>query len=103
MRQAKRKAMDSQLKNLLPGQTYFIVMFHDEDLKVPLVQTLIFIKDGRRPDGSEFFLFRELTPHGGQSKFVVDKKDAKRVLLDQAGLLRKLKSCFDGKLATTPP
>jgi hypothetical protein len=71
-------------------------------LKVPVVQTLVYVEDGRRPDGSEFYLFRELSSHGKESKFVVDKKDAKRMLLDQNGLLAKLKSCFDRKLATPP-
>lgn len=90
------------MEKLVPGQTYFIVVFNDGDLKVPLVQTLIYVKDGRRGDGSECHLFRELSAHGEESEFFVDKKDAKRLLLDQSGLLAKLKSCFDGKLATPP-
>jgi hypothetical protein len=91
------------MEKLVPGHTYFVVMFNDEDLMVPVVQTLVFVEDGRRADGSEFFLFRELSAHGKESKFLVDKKDAKHLVLDQTGLLKKLKGCFDGKLATTPP
>jgi len=90
------------MEKLVAGQTYFIVVFNDEDLKVPVVQTLVYVEDGRRGDGSEFHLFRELSAQGKESKYVVDKKDAKRMLLDQKGLLAKLKSCFDGKLATSP-
>jgi hypothetical protein len=90
------------MEKLVSGQTYFIVVFNDGDLKMPLVQTLIYVKDGRRGDGSECHLFRELSAHGEEAEFFVDKKDAKRLLLDQSGLLAKLKSCFDGTLSTPP-
>lgn len=90
------------MEKLAPGQTYFVVVFNDGDLKVPLVQTLIYVKDGRRSDGSECHLFRELSAQGEESEFFVDKKDAKHLLLDQNGLLAKLKKCFDGELATGP-
>lgn len=90
------------MEKLTPGQMYFIVMFEDEDLKVPLVQTLIFVENRRRDDGSEFFLFRDLSARGEESKFMVDKKDAERLLLDQDGLLTKLKKCFDGTIGRLP-
>lgn len=93
----------SQVGRFVSGQPYFIVMFDDENLTVPIVQTLLYVESEKRDDGSEFFLFRELLPSGEESKFFVDQEHADDLVLDQAGLLKKLKHCFDGKLATTPP
>lgn len=93
----------SSSERFLPGHVYFIVVFSDENLMVPIVQTLVFVKRGKRDDGSRFFLFRELPPHGEESKLIVDEKQADHLVLDQAELLNKLRHSFDGKLATTPP
>ena len=75
-------------------------MFHDEDLKIPVVQTLIFEKIGKRKNGSEFLLFRQIPPQGAESKFIVEKEHIDRLLLDEKGLLDKLTRSFDGKLAS---
>lgn len=91
----------SMLERLVPGNSYFIVMFHDEDLRIPVVQTLIFVKMEKRANGSEFLLFRQIPPQGDESKFVVEKEHAERLLLDQRGLIEKLQKSFDGKLAVS--
>jgi hypothetical protein len=90
------------LERFVPGQVYFTVMFHDEDLQVPVVQTLIFVEERQRDDGSAFLLFRQIPPQGEESKFIVDRKDERKLLLDRSELIDKLKDCFDGKLATPP-
>lgn len=90
----------SRLERFESGQTYFIVMFHDEDLKTPVVQTLIFEKIGKRENGREFLLFRQIPPQGKESKFIVEEEHVEQLLLDKEGLLGKLKRCFDGKLAS---
>jgi hypothetical protein len=87
------------LERFIPGHPYFIVMFHDEDLKIPVVQTLIFSKVGKRDNGTEFLLFRQIPPQGEESKFIVEKEHVERLLLDQNGLMDKLQKTFDGKLA----
>ena len=91
------------MERLVPGQVYFIVVFNDEDLKVPLVQTLIFVKDGQRNDGTECHLFRQLSAQDDESDFFVDKKDARDLLLDHDALLVKLRRCFEGTLAAGSP
>lgn len=90
------------MDELVPGKTYFIVLFHDEDLKVPIVQTLIYDREGRRGNGIECYLFRDVSSHQQEPRFYVDKKDATHLLVDQDGLLDKLRRCFEGKLATGP-
>jgi hypothetical protein len=93
----------NRLERFKPGQVYFIVMFHDEDLKIPVVQTLIFEKIGKRKNGSEFLLFRQIPPQGAESKFIVEKEHVEQLLLDEKGLVDKLKRSFDGKLASGAP
>jgi len=34
-----------RMEKLVAGQTYFIVVFNDEDLKVSVVQTLVYVED----------------------------------------------------------
>jgi hypothetical protein len=95
--------MNSSSIRLVRGQTYFIVMFDDENLTIPLVQTLIYRENGRRADGTSYFLFKELHVGGKQSDFFVNEADLDHLVLDRAGLLRKLKDSFDGTLSTSPP
>lgn len=54
--------MNSKRKRFALGQTYFAVVFADENLTVPIVQTLVYIKKERGDDRRDYFLFRELTP-----------------------------------------
>ena len=87
------------MDDLVPGKTYFIVLFDDHDLTVPIVQTLIYEREGKRGNGVECYLFRDVSSHEKQAGFYVDKRDAEHMLLDPDGLLDKLKGCFDRKLA----
>lgn len=87
---------------LVHGRAYFIVMFNDDDLRIPVVQTLIYMEESKRNDGTEIFLFRELRSDGTEPKFFVNTQDVDQLLLDEAGLIEKLRKCFEGKLSEPP-
>jgi hypothetical protein len=91
----RRSAMNVSLAPLDLDRAYFIVMFDDE-------YTLIFLGESRRSDGTEIFLFREIRSDGTEPKFFVNKQDADHLLLDEAGLIAKLRKCFEGKLSEPP-
>lgn len=88
--------MSDQLAEMIEGRTYFIVMFDDEDLRIPVVQTLIFLHEGKRADGSEYYLFREVGKDDEEARFFVNREDAASLLLNETMLLTKLRKCFDG-------
>ena len=80
-----------------PNATYFVVMFEDEELTVPIVQTLLYLEQGKLDNGTECYFFQDL---GRNEKCFVRREDADHLVLDGAGLIQKLKDAFDGKLAT---
>ncbi len=92
----------STIDRFVQGQTYFIVMFDDKELTVPIVQTLTYLKRGERSNGTKYYLFKELGRATKKANFLVDEKNADDLVLDQAGLIQQLKDCFAGKLATSP-
>jgi hypothetical protein len=79
----------------LPGDTYFIVAFSDEKLAIPVVQTLIFEKTGTRDNGTRFFLFRYIPVEGAEVPFLVEEGQTDHLVLDQDGLLERLRDCFN--------
>lgn len=85
-----------------PNQAYFIVVFEDEDLTIPLVQTLLFKEVGMRADGTEYYMFHELHSDGEPTALVLDAEHAKHLVLDRDELLEKLARSATGRLATTP-
>ena len=95
--------MNARSNRFVAGQTYFIVMFQDEILTVPIVQTLSYEEEGTRTNGTKYFLFREHHLGDKSSKFFVNEEDADHLVLDRERLIQKLKNCFDGTLLTSPP
>lgn len=87
---------------LTVGEVYFIVLFDDADLRIPIVQTLIYCGEKARGNGTKYFSFRELHRDGAETQFGVDPGDASHLLLDRSGLLDKLNRCFNGELAKPP-
>ena len=94
--------MNKQVDRFQPECAYFIVIFADEALSIPIVQTLVFDSAGERTNGIKYFLFRELLSDGQEQNFVVDEDQADEIVLDQVGLLEKLKNCFGGNLSFSP-
>lgn len=95
--------MSAQLPHFITGNAYFIVTFGDENLTVPIVQTLIFEEQQKRTDGTAYFLFKELRAMEEDSRIFLDEEDASALVLDRKGLIARLKKCFSGQLPYTPP
>jgi len=94
--------VNSKTDRFITGQIYFIVMFDDENLTVPIVQTLRFVKKGERRNGSKYYLFKQLGCDAKRRDFLVDEKDAEHLVVDHPGLIRELRDCFSGRLSTSP-
>jgi hypothetical protein len=77
------------------GQVYFIVMYDDERLAVPVVQTLVYLGEGRSRDGRLEFRFKEIKPTKEPSLFVVDQEHADDLVVDQDGLIERLRNVPD--------
>lgn len=77
---------------LLPGATYFILMYADECLAIPLVQTLVYREQRIREDGSLEFIFREIRPHDHETVFSVRVDDIESLVLDQPELIYQLQN-----------
>ena len=82
-----------QLKRLKPGKVYFILLFADDGLKVPHIQTLIFQRSGVLADGTPAHFFDLVTDEDSRS-FFVREQDAEDLLLEPAELLQRLKDVF---------
>ena len=80
-------------ENLVSGEVYFIVLFDDEELTIPVIQTLIFQKaEVGENSGEQLYLFQEIKPHDKESTFFVRKDDVDTLVLDHNELIAKLKA-----------
>ncbi len=81
-------------ERFIPGQTYFIVMFQDEAMTVPVVQTLTYERASPQDGDVKNFLFREVPIDGEGSIVAINKEHAEHLILDKEELLTKLTSCL---------
>ena len=95
--------MSEQADRFVQGRAYFIVVYNDENLSIPIVQTLIFVKRSVRDNGIKCLRFRELHAQGKETGFYVDEEHADHLVLDHIGLLKYLQASLDGKILNTPP
>ncbi len=86
--------METNLLGLSQGKIYFIVTFFDEELTIPIVQTLKFLEEGKRSNGKKYFLFTQLLPKN-ETKFIVEEDHLAELVVNGAGLLDKLTECFN--------
>ena len=84
---------------LVPGKCYYIVVFEDEALSEPIIQTLRYRSRTTRGDGTVCYLFEELGTEQPSSDFGVDETDLSHLVLDEDALLKKLQRAFAGTLA----
>lgn len=75
----------------IQGEPYFIVMYEDEALSIPVVQTLLFEKSLSGEHGVDH-LFREIGANGDTRAFKVANDQVEELLLDLEGLIEKLRS-----------
>jgi hypothetical protein len=79
------------------GEIYFIVMFSDGNLSIPVVQTLEFIETRVRSDGCRYALFRQYNSVEKESLFSVDSDKVDTLVLDKDQLMLVLARCFAGR------
>jgi hypothetical protein len=80
------------------SQPYFLVKFEDRDLKVPLIETLVFEKEAAAADGSPRLLFRSLS-NQDEPKIALLPEHAEHLVSTPSELLEKLAKSFAGTLA----
>ena len=95
--------MSSHGERFVPGKAYFIVVYDDENLSVPIVQTLIFVERNVRYNGIKCLRFRERHADGEEKGFFVDEEHADHLVHDLPGLIKQLNACLDGRIRHTPP
>lgn len=86
-------------KTFRPGQLYFVVMFDDEAMSIPVIQTLIFKRAAVREGGKNCYLFTEIPVKGPHSTIFVDEEDVDHLVLDKHALVEMLSDAFgqDGR------
>lgn len=70
------------------GSVYFIVLYSDGALTVPIIQTLIFIE--KRERESIEYLFREVGARGEEIQFAVKEDHVDELVVDLKGLIERL-------------
>lgn len=90
------------LDGLKLGEIYFIVVFDDEDLSIPIIQTLRYI--GELSDDSESInVYFSLFGHSDEESTIFVRKDnVPDLVLDRTQLLRFLELGFSGELSRSP-
>jgi hypothetical protein len=73
----------------VPGQAYFLVLFEDKNLKIPVIQTLIFKERRAGKEGFEYF-FREIGRESDDALYLVHERDRDELVVDKAGLIALL-------------
>ena len=81
-------------KNLVVGGVYFIVMYEDDDLCIPAIQTLIYVESMIRPTGGLTHFFRDISANKNAQRFHVHEEQVDDLLLDWQGLMETLGDCY---------
>jgi len=81
---------------LVQESTYFILLFEDEALTVPLIQTLIYVGPRKSDAGIDGHLFDYLKPDDEVSGFFVEAIHLEELVTDREGLIRKLQAIGGG-------
>jgi len=78
-------------RKLEKNNVYFIILFSDKDMDIPVIQTLVYQEKKVAEDGSSFlYLFNEIKPHDDESMFFVQEDDIEKLVVDKKGLVEKL-------------
>jgi hypothetical protein len=94
--------MEQSVSQFQAGQPYFFVVFDDEDLRIPIISTLLFSSAATNSEGKAGFLFKEVRGFESEGEEVFfEEADAREDVLDGRKLLRRLQASFDGTLATS--
>ena len=86
--------MTSQFAVYAHGEIYFLLLFADTDLRIPIIRTLEFIGDTRRDDGTAAVLFRDLDHDAKSKQLVFAASEAKEVVVNAFELMERLRRSF---------
>lgn len=78
------------MNKMEPGDIRFIMLFRDEALSIPLIQTLVFREECSRDDGGRRYLFQDLGAPASEEQFFVDEEDFDQLVLDIHGLAKRV-------------
>jgi hypothetical protein len=82
---------------------YFFVVYRDEKLTVPVINTLYFKEVANHDDGTRGYIFRKLIAfENDPEEIFIDAESAKDDVLDFNELLIELGASNAGSLATDP-
>jgi hypothetical protein len=88
---------ENLMRAYVTSQPYFLVKFEDRDLKVPVIETLMFEKEAAAADGTPRLLFRSLS-NPDDLKVALAADEAEHLVSTASELLEKLAKSFAGTL-----
>lgn len=86
------------MRAYVTSEPYFLVKFEDRDLKVPVIETLMFEKEAAAADGTPRLLFRSLS-NPEDLKVALAADEAEHLVSTSSELLEKLAKSFAGTLS----
>ena len=69
---------------------YFIVMYEDEELQIPSIQTLIYLGKESSESGELLYLFKVVQDSSEEEKTFVREADLEALVLSKEGLIAEL-------------
>jgi hypothetical protein len=85
------------MRAYVQSEPYFLVKFEDQDLKLPVIETLMFEKETIAADGIPRLMFRSLS-NPEDLKIALAADDAEHLVSTSSELLEKLAKSFAGTL-----
>jgi len=84
------KSMFAGERKFIRGLPYFILMYRDDMLTVPIIQTLLFINEMVGEDEKVEYLFQEIGARGNETPFVVKEEHIDELVVDLYSLIECL-------------
>ena len=81
---------EDQTLELTPGKPYFVLVYADSRLTIPIIQTLVYERHDEGLDGRVKSVFREYTARGQEDAIVIDFEHVADLLLNEEQLAEKL-------------
>jgi hypothetical protein len=78
-------------QSLAEGQPYFLVLFRDEALRIPVIMTMLFVWSGM-DEGEPAFLFQRADDDCETGRIGMSMEELGELVFDRAGLITLLQS-----------
>ena len=79
-------------QTLKEGQPYFIVMFRDQSLLIPVILTVLFQGADTTDEGGHGFQFQRADDDGENGRITLLAEDLDELVFDRKGLIELLQS-----------